>query len=242
MTFSRIVVAVSLSIVVLWTGLHDAAARDCPLKGEEGGCKVPLGEYFIRMPQDYDRMKRLPVVMILHDAGRETRELINDDGLVGDILDRGHSVIMPQPSQRKYVRVSVRRNPGLVLKPQRSKMRYLLQDASGELRDLVRGKDRGWYFRSSDIKIENEDAFKTGDKTRKPIGRDEEAFIDTVLTDAEQQHWVDPDKLTVIGLGHGASLAWQLACRKPEMAQVFAPVNGTYWMDPPDECAFGVRL
>ena len=37
-------------------------------------------------------------------------------------------------------------------------------------------------------------------------------------------------------------MAWLLACRSPGFADVFAPVNGAYWMNAPKKCKAGAPL
>ncbi|MEM7686618.1 MAG: hypothetical protein AAF293_17440, partial [Pseudomonadota bacterium] len=59
-----------LSVFVLLVVSTDVLAANCPVKARSGGCSVPSGEYFVRLPDTERGLRRLPVAMILHDAGR----------------------------------------------------------------------------------------------------------------------------------------------------------------------------
>lgn len=74
--------------------------------------------------------------------------------------------------------------------------------------------------------------------------RDELTFIDQVVADALARLPVDRDRIVVSGFSQGGSMAWEVACRRPELATAFAPASGGFWEPLPDDCdvAPGLRL
>ncbi|MEM9761670.1 MAG: hypothetical protein AAF968_04030 [Pseudomonadota bacterium] len=73
-------------------------------------------------------------------------------------------------------------------------------------------------------------------------GRDDLTFLDIVLADATAKHGIDRDRVLLTGHGLGASLVWEAACFDPEVASAFAPRDGGFWGDLPEDCAAPVRL
>ena len=208
---------------------------------------MPSGEYFVRLPDTERGLRRLPVAMILHDAGRSANELISDESLVHKFLDRGYAVIAPSATKRKYVRASINSRYAVSSRSiggtsRKSEKKYPIKGRDGKLRPLLQAKDRGWYFYTTDTLTERHADLVLERRKVKPRGRDEFAFLKEVLFDASQQFWVDPNNVTVIGLGHGAALAWQIACMAPDMVQRVAPVNGAHWGVPPRSCELGGRV
>ena len=124
----------------------------------------------------------------------------------------------------------------------RSHKRYVFQRSDGSLKILRQGRDRGWYFYNTDHLREQNADLVIGRERIKHLGRDEHAFLREVLFDASRRFWLDPRNVTIIGIGHGASLAWQIACVAPGMARLVAPVNGAYWGTPPNTCRMGGRV
>lgn len=235
MTLRRAVLA-ALIAVLTWP--MPAWSLDCPVKGEGGGCKVPLGEYFVRTPPQPNPVTRAPIVMLLHDAGQDGGDLTADDQLMAAFIERGYAVIVPQGEKRKYVRGT----RGLNSVVSRNKSKFPMLGTDGKLRDMRAGSDTGWYFRNVDmIRGYKEDPISEHRKD-KPVGRDEEAFLQQVLFDAGETYRVDPARLTIVGLGHGAALTWQIACRSPDTADMFAPVNGAYWLAAPEACNPGAKV
>ncbi|MEL7468735.1 MAG: dienelactone hydrolase family protein [Pseudomonadota bacterium] len=240
-------IVVLLSVFVLFVVSTDALAASCPVKGRSGGCLVPSGEYFVQLPDTEPGLQRLPVAMILHDAGRTAKELIGDDSLVRKFLDRGYAVIAPSAIKRKYVRASITSRYATSSsfiggKSRKSEKKYVIKGRDGRLRLLRQAKDRGWYFYTTDTLTERHADLVVERRKVKLRGRDELAFLKEVLFDASQQLWVDPNKVTVVGFGHGAALAWQIACMAPDMVQRVAPVNGAHWGVPPTTCELGGRV
>jgi polyhydroxybutyrate depolymerase len=53
-------------------------------------------------------------------------------------------------------------------------------------------------------------------------------YLRNVLAHAEDEYGIDPKPVLIIGLGHGGSLVWQIACNAPNLARLLAPVDGAY--------------
>jgi poly(3-hydroxybutyrate) depolymerase len=58
----------------------------------------------------------------------------------------------------------------------------------------------------------------------------------------EEEHGIDPKPALVIGLGHGGSLVWQIACYAPNFGHILAPVGGAFWRKIPTNCKSGANL
>ena len=54
---------------------ENAHAGGCAPKDRSGACIVRSGAYFVRVPDTEERLDRLPIVMLLHDAGQNRCEL-----------------------------------------------------------------------------------------------------------------------------------------------------------------------
>ncbi|MCY4592425.1 MAG: alpha/beta hydrolase-fold protein [Alphaproteobacteria bacterium] len=72
--------------------------------------------------------------------------------------------------------------------------------------------------------------------------RDEVAFIEAVMRDAEHRFGVDRRQSLLSGFSLGGSLVWTVACAAPRMFAAHAPVAGAFWRPPPQECAGPVSL
>jgi predicted esterase len=232
-------VASILAIMVAPTAA--AEARDCG--GPGNVCRVPGGAYYAAAPETRDPTRRHPTVLILHDAGRDPTDIIEDRDLIEQFLDRNHAVIIPFASKRKYVRITMesRRLTEGDKDPEKSDKKYVIQTESGGLRYL-KHRERGWYFRNTDKRIETKADNVMGRKRTKPLGRNEYKFIQQVLRDAAWRFWISERDLIIVGLGHGGSLTWQLACRHPGLAKLFAPIDGAYWSKVPKQCQHGGHL
>ncbi|MEM9062027.1 MAG: dienelactone hydrolase family protein [Pseudomonadota bacterium] len=199
------------------------------------------------MPSTEGKLQRLPIVLILHDAGQDGGVIMENKAVVNSFLDRGYAVIAPNATKRKYVRVTtIRRfDPTLTLvggTSSKSEKKYPIKGKDGRMRLLRQSKDRGWYFYTTDTLTRQDVDFVDDRRDVERRGRDEHAFLREVLFDAAQQFWVDPGKVVVVGIGHGAALAWQIACLAPEMALSIAPINGGHWGVPPRSCRPGGRV
>lgn len=234
----------SITLATLVFFLSDALAATCSGEASSGSCPVPSGEYFIALPEIAPGALRTPAVIILHDAGRGGLDVIRDQELVGKFLERGYAVIAPNASKRKYNRstlTSSGQGSGAA-GARKSRLRYVLENPDGSLRTLKQGQDRGWYFYSSDVAVQPSIRVELGNPKASPRGRDENAFVKQVLNNASQRFWIDQTNSVIVGIGHGGALAWQMACRSPETAALFLPVNGAFWGGAPKICRGGGKL
>lgn len=62
-----------------------------------------------------------------------------------------------------------------------------------------------------------------------PGPRDDVAFIDRVVEDAEARFGVDPDRVMIAGFSLGASLTWYVACAEGNRYAGYAAVAGAFW-------------
>lgn len=69
--------------------------------------------------------------------------------------------------------------------------------------------------------------------------RDELAFMDALRADLLARWRVDPDRLLVTGFSQGASMVWDLACRRGRDYRAFAAVSGAFWEPLPPACDGG---
>ena len=92
------------------------------------------------------------------------------------------------------------------------------------------GRGGGWSFRPAATPPEGR--------------RDDVEFAAEVIADAAARHGIDPDRIAIGGYSIGGSMAWTVACRRPDLAQVFVPVAGAFWEPQPDpaDCAGPVRM
>lgn len=86
-----------------------------------------------------------------------------------------------------------------------------------------RGGSRGWFFLPPSQRVQL---------------RDELDFARQVLNDAAARHGVDRARVAMSGYSIGGSLAWYLACRDAELAEVLMPVAGAFWRPhpAPEDC------
>ena len=69
--------------------------------------------------------------------------------------------------------------------------------------------------------------------------RDEFAFINAVLDDAEARFPINPRRLWASGFSQGASMVWYVACFMGDRFAAFAPVAGDFWRPQPIKCPSG---
>lgn len=216
-------------------------AQNCGAPGN--ACRTQDGAYFTRTPEAEDRLKRHRTVVILQDAGQDPKKTIGDPDLIQNFLDRGYAVIVPIATKRKYVRGSyILNGPRAGTGAGKSKRRYVMQGKNGVLKVMRSGKDRGWYYKNTDRVKVTGDRGQSGTKRNTALGRDEYKFISSVILDASRRFFINQREITIIGVGHGGSLAWQLACENPDMADLFLPIDGAYWSQPPKRCRSGANL
>ena len=199
--------------------------------------------YHIRVPDFADPTYQIPVVVILHDAGRNAAAIINDERLIEAFVGKGYAVLAPDALPRRNARISYCGNkPGLIESQMSGlpivywKKRYLVTGIDGTIRYMKFGTDSGWYFYNVDKVF-----YSSGAQTEL-LGRDEIHNLRNVLGHAELEYGIDPDPVLVIGLGHGGSLVWQIACYAPKFGQILAPVGGAFWRNIPKNCTPGAHL
>ncbi len=205
--------------------------------------------YHIRVPDVADPNNRIPVVVILHDAGRSGAAIVDDERLIEAFVGSGYAVLAPDALPRRNARINYRgQKPGIVrsqeflLPFKYSKKKFLITDSQGTMRALKWRTDSGWYFYNVD-RIR----YSRGDNVgSQPIiellGRDEIQNLRNVLSNAEEEYRIEPEPVLVIGLGHGGSLVWQIACYAPNFGQILAPVGGAFWREIPKDCKSGAHL
>jgi poly(3-hydroxybutyrate) depolymerase len=205
--------------------------------------------YQIRVPDFADPNYRIPVVVILHDAGRNGAAIVDDERLVKAFVDKGYAVIAPDALPRRNVRINYRgkkpsltQSQGFLLPFTYSKKRFLMTEIDGTTRVLKSGTDSGWYFYNVDrVRYSQGDNVQSQPKFEL-LGRDEIQNLRNVLRNAAEGHGIDPDPVLVIGLGHGGSLVWQIACYAPNFGRILAPVGGAFWRKIPKSCNSGAHL
>jgi len=166
--------------------------------------------YRIRVPDVADPSYQIPVVVILHDAGRNGSAIINDERLIEAFVGKGYAVLAPDALPRRNARIHYRGNkPGpmalqaFVLPMTYSKKRFVMRDIDGTVRVLKHRTDSGWYFYNVDQAI-----YSYGRPKIDLLGRDEIQSLRNVLAHAAEEYGIDPNPVLIIGLGHGGSLVW----------------------------------
>jgi polyhydroxybutyrate depolymerase len=66
--------------------------------------------------------------------------------------------------------------------------------------------------------------------------RDEFAFFDTLVGDLVTRFPIRRDRLMAAGFSMGASMVWNLACRRGDLFAGYAPVAGAFWDPVPQTC------
>jgi polyhydroxybutyrate depolymerase len=235
---------VALCLALWLVGASGVLAQEC--KFVEDTCIYEGGIYHIRVPDVVDPNYRSPVVMILHDAGENGSAIINDERLIETFVDKGYAVIAPDALPRRKVRFHYKiGGPGLGAKGTRkryrlplSNKRFIITDINGTVRLLKSGKHTGWYFYNVDQGV-----YSYGPRPKIDfLGRNEIQFLRDALSDAEEKHGIDPTPVLVIGLGHGGSLVWQIACYAPKFGRILAPIGGAFWRKIPKNCRPGANL
>lgn len=70
-------------------------------------------------------------------------------------------------------------------------------------------------------------------------GRDERAYIRTVMTDVMRRWPVDRGAVLASGFSRGASMAWNVACYEGQLFTAAAPIAGGFWRTDPKSCPAG---
>ena len=66
--------------------------------------------------------------------------------------------------------------------------------------------------------------------------RDEMAYLDAVMADAEAQFNVDPDRVVITGFSAGGMFVWNVICERGARYAGYIPYSGTFWKGPPASC------
>jgi polyhydroxybutyrate depolymerase len=72
--------------------------------------------------------------------------------------------------------------------------------------------------------------------------RDELAFMDAVLADAEARFPLDPERRLATGFSQGTSVASLLGCTRPDDWPMVYAMSGTFWDPHPASCAAPVPI
>lgn len=62
-------------------------------------------------------------------------------------------------------------------------------------------------------------------------------YLDAVIADASAKFAIDTDRMMMSGFSAGGMMVWNAACARPDLFAGFAPISGTFWMEPPASCA-----
>lgn len=68
-------------------------------------------------------------------------------------------------------------------------------------------------------------------------GAEEFAYFDAVLEDAAGRFALDRGRVMATGFSAGGMMVWNLACARSDRFAGFAPISGTFWLEPPANCA-----
>lgn len=240
---------------LLFAGAGDAATLDrlpegCAFDFPNLVCTYPEPTYEIRLPSLVPTGGEIPVVVIFHDAGGDAADILAEDSMVARFLESGYALIAPDAVPRHNRRLWYHgRRPGPAASPddlyplRYADRRFVVERTDGTVSTLRWGRDTGWYFYNIDtIEYLGEDARIGEIDEFDYIGRDEISALREILADAEENYGTAGRPRLIAGVGHGASLVWQIACDAPEMAELLAPVGGAFWHEIPGECRPGAHL
>lgn len=62
-------------------------------------------------------------------------------------------------------------------------------------------------------------------------------YLDAVIADASEKFAIDTDRMLMSGFSAGGMMVWNAACARPDLFAGFAPISGTFWLEPPETCA-----
>ncbi|MEX0284288.1 MAG: PHB depolymerase family esterase [Paracoccaceae bacterium] len=72
--------------------------------------------------------------------------------------------------------------------------------------------------------------------------RDDVAFLSAVVADAVNRFELEGKPLLLAGFSRGGSMAWDLACARPDLFDAVAPVAGGFWEPMERDCAAPVHI
>lgn len=244
-----------LGATLLFAGAGDAGALDrlpegCAFDVSNLVCTYPEPTYEIRLPSVVPTDDETPVVVIFHDAGGDAADILAEESVIGRFLESGYALIAPDALARHNRRLRYHgRRPGPAASPDDlfplsfSDKDFVVERTDGTVRRLRWGTDTGWYFYNIDkIKYLKEDQRIGPIDEFDYIGRDEIFALREILADAKENYGTAGRPRLIAGVGHGASLVWQIACHAPGMAELLAPVGAAFWREMPAECRPGAHL
>lgn len=71
-------------------------------------------------------------------------------------------------------------------------------------------------------------------------GEAEFAYFDAVMSDATARFAIDPARVMATGFSGGGMMVWNLICARSGDFAGFAPIAGTFWLEPPETCEMPV--
>ena len=105
---------------------------------------------------------------------------------------------------------------------------------NGNLRRMV--SDMGLALIA--VKSAEDDWVLPNSPRRKDVdGSVEFDYFDAVIADASDRFALDTDRLMMTGFSAGGMMTWNLACNRPGLFAGFVPISGTFWLEPPAQCA-----
>lgn len=70
-------------------------------------------------------------------------------------------------------------------------------------------------------------------------GRDEAAYIRSVMADIKKRWAIDQTRTLASGFSRGASMVWNVACYTGDLFTGYAPIAGGFWGSTPENCPTG---
>ena len=67
--------------------------------------------------------------------------------------------------------------------------------------------------------------------------RDEMAYLDAVIADANARFGVDASRSIITGFSAGGMFVWNAICDRGDAYGGYIPYSGTFWQGPPNSCA-----
>ncbi|MDA8746903.1 prolyl oligopeptidase family serine peptidase [Litoreibacter sp.] len=61
-------------------------------------------------------------------------------------------------------------------------------------------------------------------------------YMDAVIADASSRFAIDTDRMMMTGFSAGGMMVWNMVCNRPNLFAGFAPISGTFWLQPPESC------
>ncbi len=71
--------------------------------------------------------------------------------------------------------------------------------------------------------------------------RDEMAYLDAVVADAEARFKIDPESVVIAGFSAGAMFVWNAICARGDAYAGYIPYSGTFWKQAPARCPAGAQ-